>query len=141
MLHNGQIVRHKNIRQPVFFLQIHHQVQDLRLNGNVQRRNRLIADDKLRIQRQRAADADSLPAATVQLMRVAVLIALGKPDGIHNLADALVQLLLASADMIYLQRLADNFRDRLSRIQGRIRVLKHHLHIAPQLVQLRLFRV
>ena len=69
MLHNGQIVRHKNIRQPVFFLQIHHQVQDLRLNGNVQRRNRLIADDKLRIQRQRAADADSLPAATVQLMR------------------------------------------------------------------------
>ena len=141
MLHNGQIMCYKNIRQPVLFLQIHHQVQNLGLNGNVQRGNRLVADDKFRIQRQCAADADSLPAATVQLMRVAVLIALGKPDGIHNLADAFVQFLLAFADMIHLQRLADNFRDRLSRIQGRIRVLKHHLHIAPQLVQLRLFRV
>ena len=118
MLHNGQIVRHKNIRQPVLFLQIHHQVQDLRLNGNVQRRNRLIADDKLRIQRQRAADADSLPPAAVQLMRVAVLIALGKPDGIHNLADTLVQFLLAFADMVHFQRLSDNFRNRLSRVQG-----------------------
>ncbi len=57
---------------PRLALQVHQQVEDLRLNGHVQRRDRLVADDELRIERQRAGDADALAAAAVQLVRIGV---------------------------------------------------------------------
>ena len=56
-------------------LKVLHQVQHLSLNGHVQGRHRLIADNEFRVQRQSPGNTDSLPAASVQLMGIGI----GKP--------------------------------------------------------------
>lgn len=63
MLDDGQIVRDEKIRQVALFLQGFQQVDDLRLNGDVQRGDRLIADDELGVQGQRTGNADTLALA------------------------------------------------------------------------------
>ena len=55
-----QIVRDEQIRQPHPLLQIVQQVDDLCLNRHIQRGNRLVADDELRLDGQRAGNADAL---------------------------------------------------------------------------------
>ena len=52
-------------------LQRAQQVQDLRLHRDVERAGRLVADDQLRVDRQRACDGDALPLTARELVRVA----------------------------------------------------------------------
>jgi hypothetical protein len=63
MVDNQQIVGNEQIGYPQFLLQILKHVDDLCLNGNVQCTDRFIADNKLRIDRQRPGYADSLSLA------------------------------------------------------------------------------
>ena len=42
----------KYISKSQILLQLHHQVDDLRLNGNIQRGDDLVADDERRLKRQ-----------------------------------------------------------------------------------------
>ena len=64
------------------------QVQDLRLHRHVERRDRLVADDQLRLQRERAGDADALPLAARELVRVAVVVLRAEADAREQLLDA-----------------------------------------------------
>ena len=48
------------------------QIDDLALDRNVERGNRLVADDELRLDRKRARDADALALAAGELMRIAI---------------------------------------------------------------------
>ena len=48
--HYTQIMGNKHIGEIHLALKIHQQIQDLRLNRNIERRNRFIAHNKLRIQ-------------------------------------------------------------------------------------------
>ncbi len=57
---NRQIVRDEQVCQAEFLLQVFQQIQHLRLNGDVQRRDRLIADQQFGLQGQGAGDADTL---------------------------------------------------------------------------------
>lgn len=43
---------------------------DLRLNRNIERRDRLITDDELRLQRQRTGNGDPLALAAGKLVRI-----------------------------------------------------------------------
>ncbi len=58
------------IAVPRRFLQFAHQVEDLRLDGDVQRRGRFIGDQHLRIAGQRHGDHHALPHAAGQLVRI-----------------------------------------------------------------------
>jgi hypothetical protein len=60
-------------------LQVHQQVDDLRLDGHVERADRLVADDQLRLEHQRARDADALALAAGELVRVAVDVLRARP--------------------------------------------------------------
>ena len=71
MLDDRQIVRDEQIAQPQLILQVFEHVDHLRLNGNVQRADRLVADDELRVGRERAGDADALALAAGKFVRVA----------------------------------------------------------------------
>ena len=62
----------EQIGQTELLLQILEQVDDLRLDRNVERRDRLVAHDELRIDRQRARDADALALSARKFVRVAV---------------------------------------------------------------------
>ena len=72
MLDNPQIVGNEHVRQVEFLLDVLHQVDDLSLNGHVQGADRLIADHKFRIQRNRPGDSHTLPLAAGKLMGIAV---------------------------------------------------------------------
>ena len=54
----------EQVGQAEFAPQVQEQVQDLRLDGDVERRDRLVADDELRTQRQSPGDADALALTT-----------------------------------------------------------------------------
>ena len=57
---------------PSVALQLSQQVEDLRLHRDVERRGRLVADDQLRLHRQRARDGDALALAAGELVRIAL---------------------------------------------------------------------
>ena len=68
------------------------------LDGHVERRDGLVADDELRLERQGAGDADALALAAAELVGVAPRIVAPQADGLQVLADALVaDLALAPA--------------------------------------------
>ena len=76
----AEIVRDQDDRGAELGLQAPHQVDDLRLHGDVERRRRLVRDQQLRIQRQRHRDHRPLPHAARELVRVVVDAALGPRD-------------------------------------------------------------
>ncbi len=64
---NGaQVVRDEQIREVPLALQPLHQIEDLRLNRHVERRNRLVSDNEIRIGGEGARNADPLLLPTVQ---------------------------------------------------------------------------
>ena len=57
---DAQIVSYDDDRHTQLFLQFHHQLQDLRLNGNIQSCGGLIGDEDRRLGYQRHSDHDTL---------------------------------------------------------------------------------
>ena len=117
VLYDGEIVRDKQIREVLFALQIHHQIDDLSLDRHVERRDRLVADDQLRVQGERPGDADALPLAAGKLVRKAAHLQPTQPDLVEEGGDALL-LVPAVGDAVDLQRLADDIAGRHARVQG-----------------------
>ncbi len=58
--HDGEIMGDEQIGQPELVLQVLEQVDDLALDRHVERGDGLVADDQLRIDAERARDADAL---------------------------------------------------------------------------------
>jgi hypothetical protein len=71
MAHHGEVVGDEQIGQPQALAQRLEQVDDLRLDRDVERRDRLVADDEVGLDRERAGDADALALAAAELVRVA----------------------------------------------------------------------
>ena len=67
--HDREVVRDEDVGEAELALQIGEQVEDLRLDRDVERRDRLVADDELRPQREGARDADALSLAAGELRR------------------------------------------------------------------------
>jgi hypothetical protein len=64
-----QVVSDEEIRQLQALFQIEQQSDYLRLDRDVQRRDRLVGDDQSWIERERAGDADALPLSPAELVR------------------------------------------------------------------------
>ena len=71
VLDDLEVVRDEEVRDAELVLQIHEQVDDLRLDRDVERADRLVAHDELGLHGERARDADALPLAAGELVRVA----------------------------------------------------------------------
>ena len=63
VLHHREIVRDEQVGELPLALQVLQEVDDLRLDRDVERRHRLVADDQPGTQRQGAGDADTLALA------------------------------------------------------------------------------
>ena len=111
------------------------QVDDLRANRHVERRDRLVEDDQLRVERERPRDADALPLAAGELVREAVRVLGREADRAQQLVDAR-RALLAAVAAVDAQRLGDDVADRHPRIERRVRILEDDLHLAPHLAHL-----
>ncbi len=71
VLHHRQVVGDEQVGQAELLAQVGEQVQDLGLDRHIERRDRLVADDELGLDRERAGDADALALAARELVRVA----------------------------------------------------------------------
>ena len=117
--------------RPRVCLQLLQQVQDLRLDRDVERRDRLVGDQELRLDGQRPGDPDPLPLPAGELVRVA-------PGMVGMQADQLEQLADPRApggtfgELVGIERLAEDAGDRHPRVEARERVLEDDLHPAAQ---------
>ena len=73
-------------------LELAQEVEDLRLDRDVQRRDRLVGDHQLGLQRERPCDADALSLAAGELVRVAVVMLGVESDLLHEAWTALPSL-------------------------------------------------
>ena len=127
--HDEKVMRDEQIRHAELFLQLFKHVDDLRLNGHVQRGDRLVADDELRVHGKRSCNADSLALTAGKFMRVARGMLSVESDGCHEVQDFFAALFPVGVELMHIQRLPDNIFDRHARVQRRIRVLEDHLHL------------
>ena len=89
VLDHLEVVRDEKVGQTQLLLEVLHEVDDLGLDRDVERRDRLVADDELRLDRQRARDADALPLPARELVRIARDRLAPKAAEIQELDDAL----------------------------------------------------
>ena len=131
MTDDVEVVGDEDVREPELLLQVLQQVQDLRLHRDVEGRDGLVADDQLRVDRERPGDADPLALAARELVREAVVVLRVEPDDLEQLLHPALAL-GGRADPVDVERLGDDEPDPLARVQRRVRVLEHHHHLAPQ---------
>ena len=131
MRHHGEVVADEEVGEPVPAAQVRHQVQDLRLDRDVERRDRLVGNDQLRPGDQRPGDGDPLPLAARELVRVAVQRVGAEPDLVERLAHP--RHGLAAIEPEQCQRLGHDPRHAEPRVERAERVLEDHLGVAPEL--------
>jgi hypothetical protein len=77
---HSQVVRDEQVRETALTLKIGEQVQNLRLNRDIESRYRLIADDECGLDGKRAGYADTLPLAPGKLMGISLGVRGIEPD-------------------------------------------------------------
>ena len=112
--------------------QVVEQLQDRRLHRDVEGGDRLVGDEQARLDGQGPRDGDALALSAGELVRVAVE-GLGRhADQAHQLAAAGLDL-VARHQLVHAQQLGQHLAHGQARVEGRGRILEHHLHRAPLL--------
>jgi hypothetical protein len=76
-----EVVRDEQVGEVEVLLEVLEEVDDLGLDGHVERRDRLVEHDQVRLEREGPGDPDALPLAAGELVRVAVAVLGLQPDG------------------------------------------------------------
>ena len=112
--------------RPKLALQVLEQIDDLGLDRDIERRHRLVQDHDVRTERQRAGDRDALALAAGKFRRTApARCSADSPTATEQFVDPLA--VVAAIDA---KRFRDDLVDGHPRIQRRVRILKHDLHLA-----------
>ena len=117
VMDDEQIVRNEQIRHAELLLKLFEHVDDLRLDRHVERGDRLVADDELRVDREGAGDANALPLAAGKLMGVAAGMLGVQADIVHQLKDLFPALFFVGVEMVDVQRLTDDVLDGHTRVE------------------------
>ena len=128
-----EVVADEEIGEAELVLQVAHQIEDLRLHRNIERRGRLVADDELGFGGQRARDRDPLPLAAGKFMRIFPAVVGVQADQAQQFADARLDVALALDQVEGADRLGDDGIDPEARVEARIGILEDHLDAAAQL--------
>src|SRR3546814_3213398 len=84
----GEIVADEKVSEAQLALEPLHQVQDLRLHRDVERRGRLVANQELRVAGQSAGDGDELALPAGELVRELRAVRRRQPHLLKQLAAA-----------------------------------------------------
>jgi hypothetical protein len=125
-----EVVGDEEVGQLVALPQVRQQVDDLGLDGDVQGRDGLVADQELRLERQGPGDADPLPLPPGELVGVAAHGVGPHPHHPEKLLHPLLPL-GPVAHAVGLQGLRHDLGDPHPRIQAGVGVLKDDLHPPP----------
>ena len=131
----------KQIGQVHIPLEPHQHIDDLCLNGYVQRRDRLVTDQKIRVKRQCTCDADSLPLTAGEFVWETVGVFLAQPDQFQQFQYPFPALGLIGKQLVNQQSFFDNLADGEKRVQRCVRVLKDHLHPPGHLFPVAAFKM
>ncbi len=123
-------MRDEEVRQPELLLELREEVDDLRLDRDVERGDRLVEHHHLGVQRERAGDADPLSLAAGELVREAVRVLRAEADRPQQALDA-QPTLLAAVEAVDAERLGDDLAHRHPRVERRVGVLEDDLDVAP----------
>ena len=126
-------MRNKEHGQILFLLQLHQQVDNLRLDGNVQCGNRLVAEQKFRVDRQCAGNTDSLALSAGKFMDVSHRMFRIKSYHIQQLEHHPLFLRLCLCQLVDADALRYNVVHLLVRVQRSVWVLENHLHLAAEI--------
>ena len=132
-----QVMGDEQVAQPQLVLQILQEIDDLGLDGDVQGRDRLVADDERRIDTQGPGDPDALALAAAELVGVPV-------DGAGRHADTGEQLFRARRRSGapphpgHAQALADGLPHAHAGVERTVRVLEDDLDLFAQRLHLRI---
>ena len=131
---DGEVVGDEEVRQVEVLLQLDEEVQHLRLDRDVERRHRLVGDDELRPEHEGAREADALPLAAAELMRVAAGRLGAEADALEHVEHR--PLAALAVDAVDLEPLADELLHRHPRVEGADGVLEDDLHVAALALEL-----
>ena len=133
--HDREIVADEDVGEAELLLQVGEQVQDLRLDRDVERRDRLVEHDDFRLQHQRAGDGDALPLAAGEHVRIAPVMLRPEADA-RTACRAPWRAARGRIEVcVDDQRLLQDRADLLARIERAVGVLEDDLHGAAQRLQ------
>jgi len=132
---HAQVVSDEDVGKVQLVLQVIEQVDHLGADRDVEGGDRLVGDDQLRVQGQRPGHADPLPLAAGELVRIAVDVLRRQADEVEQFAHPALDLVPVPA-LVDAQGLGEYLADSLARVERRVRVLEHHLQLAPHRAQL-----
>jgi hypothetical protein len=122
-----EVVGDEQDRHADLVLQLAHEVEDLRLDGHVERGGRLVGDQQLGVARQRHRDHHALAHPARHLVRVVLdaLGGLGDADQVEHLGRLLHRLAVALL-LVEHDRLGDLVADGVHRVEAGHRLLEDH---------------
>jgi hypothetical protein len=109
--------------------ELREEVEDLRLDGDIEGGDGFVGDDDLGLEGEGAGDGDALALAAGKFMRVFLHEARGEADGAHERATRAVDL-GGRAHAVDEQRLGERGEDGHTRIERGVGVLENHLQVA-----------
>ena len=127
MPHHRQIVRYEHIGQAEAFPQILHQVDHLRLDRHIERRDRLIRHDQPRPHGQRAGDGDALALTAGELERKPPQMDRIEAHEAQQFHHLLPPRRARKSRFMHIERLGHDVLDPVARAERGIRILKHDL--------------
>src|SRR5258707_792134 len=126
VLDDAEVVADEEIGQVQLLAEPDEEIDDLRLDRDVEGRHRLVADDELRVDRQRPGDADALPLAAGELGRIARLVAGIEADAAERVVEGAIEI-AARHQPMHPRRLAHDLPHLEARIERGEWILEDHL--------------
>ena len=136
--YDPKVVADEHHRQPAAALQLLKQIQDLRLDCDIERRGGFVQDKQVGLGRKRTGQQGALPHTTGQFVRIGPGddLRAQNTDFVEQLDGAPARVAAAHAQMVD-QAFADLISNGERRIQDGKRILKHQPNpLAPQLATL-----
>ena len=134
MPHRSKVMGNKDQCELQPLAQICQQIDDLGLDRDIKRADRLVGDNQLGPEGKRPGDANPLPLAAGKLMRIAAARPSIHADRFQQLLNPLPSL-AARGQAEVSQRFGQDRLDGHSWIERGKRILKDHLHALPQFPQ------
>ena len=116
------------------------QIDYLRLNRHIERRDRLVRDYQVGVHDYRPRDADTLTLTARKLVRITARVLAHQSDKLEHLVNLFIDDLLVPFALNY-QSLRNDFADGHSGVERRYRVLEYHLDLRHELRVLRLVKL
>ncbi len=128
IVNHAQIMRDENHSDTHFLYQIGKQVENLALDGDIERGDRFICQQQGRLRRYGTGNGNALALAAGKLMRILVHVLRTEPHALHERCHNF--LTPAAGERLALpQRLCQGGKDAETRVKRCVGILEHHLKI------------